>query len=113
MIEARLSAADLRKMLIETGLPAVIEEVCATVSVCLPPKPGLPDGVPQNWQEALFTPGVCAIPLWSADKWRFGAICDGMPIHDIRTNRMVMFDSYDEAITQLRGYYEMRKARDA
>lgn len=113
MSDTKLSAADIRKMLTETGLPALIGESAAAIAACLPPKPELPDGVPQNWQEALFTPGVCAIPLWSTDRWRFGAICDGMPITDSRTDRMVMFDSYDEAMTQLRGYYEWKQSHAA
>lgn len=111
MDKTRLSAADMRKMLTETGLLALIDDAAAQVAASLPPKPALPDGVPQDWQEALFTPGVRAIPLWSTDRWQFGAICDGMPIQDSRTNRMVMFDSYDEAMTQLLGYYEWRQSR--
>lgn len=113
MNDTTLSAADMREMLTETGLPARIDEAAAKIASRLPPKPELPDGVPQDWQEALFTPGVCAIPLWSTDKWKFGAICDGMPICDSRTNCMVMFDSYDEAMTQLRGWYEWKQSHAA
>lgn len=113
MHDTELSAEDMRKMITETGLPALIGEAAAKIASFLPPRPALPDGVPQDWQEALFTPGVCAIPLWSAGSWRFGAICDGMPITDSRTDRMVMFDSYDEAMTQLRGWYEWQQSHAA
>lgn len=115
MSEARLSAEDMRRLLTETGLPALIGEGAAAIAAQLPPKPALPDGVPKDWQEALFTPGVCAIPLWTAHlgRWRFGAICDGMPIQDGRTGKMVMFDTYDEAMQQLLGWYEWTRANAA
>lgn len=110
--EEKLTVEDMRKMLIETGLPKLINESVERISAKLPRKPTLPDGVPQNFQEALFTPGVCAIPLWSKDKWRFGVICDGAPIYDSRTNEMVMFDSYDEAMTELQEWNKFKQKID-
>ena len=106
-----MSVADLRKALTETALPAALAETTAAIHTHLPPRPEMPDGVPKDFQEALFTPGICAIPLWSG-KWRFAAICDGMPIEDTRTGGIVMFDSYAEAIEQLRGYIEWKKSNE-
>lgn len=72
----------------------------------LPPMPPMPEGVPDSFIGALFYPGGCAIPLWSGDRWRFMVMIDGASIRDSRDNSFVMFDEYEEAMTQVNGYIE-------
>lgn len=105
-LEMKVSKDDLKKMLTETELPALIEQFRTSLNKNLPPKPTIPEDVPQDFQEALFSHGPCAIPLWSGDKWRFALFNSGEQIVDSRTGHGVMFDSYDEAIRQVRGYVE-------
>ncbi len=111
ILEMMLSREDLKKMLTETELPATIER--AKKSLDLPPTPPIPKDVPQDFQEALFSEGPCAIPLWSDDKckWRFAIFISGSQIIDSRTDKSVMFDSYEEAIYQVREYFEYMKEK--
>ena len=108
-----LSSNDMRRFLTETELPSLISRSKAKVLATLPPKPKLPDGVPQDWEEALFTPGPCALPLWCGNGWMFGIFCDGEPIVDSRTQQIVKFHSYNEAITEVKGYFEWQKQNNA
>lgn len=104
-----LNTKDMRRLLTETELPSLIADEKKKILASLPPRPALPEGVPQDWEEALFTPGPCALPLWNGQKWHFCIFCDGEPIIDKRTGATVAFDTYDEAIKQVKGYFEWRK----
>ena len=104
-----LSKEDIKRLLETDEFSSMVDECKKIMHDYLPPKPEMPKDVPQDFKQALYYKGPCAIPLWSEDKWRFAIFIEGEQIIDVRTNRGVMFDSYDEAITQVRGYLEYKE----
>jgi len=100
--DGMLSPAALRRAMTESGLPKAIED--AKRSLNRPEPPTMPAGVPSTFMEAIFWPGPCVIPLWSAGRWSFALVMDGAPIRDNRTMEFVKFPTYDEAMSQLLGF---------
>ena len=110
--DADIRVADLRKSMIETGGPAFFRKLNEQANRNRPPKPTLPEGVPTDWIESMFCQDVCAIPLWSHDRWRFFLFCNGgQPVKDLRDDSLVGFDTYEEAITLGREWFAAKGKR--
>lgn len=73
-------------------------------------RPVIPEGVPQDFFDALNFEGMCAVPLFGKEGWTFTVIDHGGKVVDSRTGQMVSFKTYEEAMENIRGYLK-KKAR--
>lgn len=107
-----LSPRELANMLNESGLVELVEADNALFEKEHPPPP-VPEGCPKNFFEALHTPGLCAIPVWTdrLRRWHFLCLQDGGGIQNIETGEYLTFDTYEEAITNLRAWHAHHEAK--
>ena len=71
------------------------------------------NSLPITCNVGIFPSIEINVPAVSDTAWSLNTICDGMPIQDSGTGSMLVFDSYDEAMSKLRAWHEWRVADDA
>lgn len=84
----------------DAGALEVAKDFVQAMRAVHPPN-DVPADMPQSFLAGLRHKGPCAIACWSADRWVYHPMLDGISMADGRTGKLVMCDSYAQAMDGL------------